>query len=266
VRLAWFRNLKPAIQLLVLSGLIFVLLAFYIPLSKYVKPAIISLLLPPLKLCEGVSSNARQFLKFQDLAEENKRLETKVDKLTGRLLQWQEAHLENQRLRSLLSLPQRKGLRTKAALLIGKDSSNWTMTVLINQGTKSGIREGMPVVLGANLAGKVIEASPFAAKVALIVDFNSKIPAKILRTREEGIVFGARQGGRRVCKIKYIQGAIKIGDRIISSGLGKIYPKGLLIGEVVAVEEEESKLYRVAEIQPAVDFASLEEVTVITSQ
>ncbi len=265
MRLAWFKNLKPAIQVLVLSGLLSILLIFYIPLSKYIKSPIASLFSVPLKFCEDVSSNARQFLSFQDLVEENRGLKVKVDKLTAQLVQLQEASQENQRLRGLLSLPQRRSLRTVAALLIGKDSSNWTKIAMINRGTLSGVRCGMPVVSGANLVGKVIEAHPFISKVALIVDFNTKIPAKVLRTREEGIVFGTFEGGRNICKMKYIQD-VKIGDKIISSGLGRIYPKGLLIGKVMAVEEEKNRLYKVAEIQPAVNLVNLEEIMVIIGQ
>lgn len=266
MRLGWFKNLKPTIQTLVLSGGIFLSLTLYISLSKYIKPAVASLILPPLRLCEGVSANARQFLKFQDLSGENKRLNVELDLLKVELRRLEEAHLENQRLRTLLSLPQQELYDAEAALLIGKDSSNWTQVAIINKGTSNGIKKGMPAVLGANLAGRVIEAHPFASKVALIVDCNSKIPAKILRSREEGIVFGTVEGGRAICKMKYLQDTVEIGDEIISSGLGEIYPKGLLIGKVSAVEEDKDKLYKVAEITPAVDFSSLEELMIITNQ
>jgi rod shape-determining protein MreC len=63
--------------------------------------------------------------------------------------------------------------------------------------------------------------------------------------------------------MKYIQGDVNPGDKIISSGLGGIYPRGLLIGEVLAVEEEENKLYKIAEIEPAVNLSVLEEVMVV---
>ena len=242
-------------------------LTFYVPLSKYIKPAIISLLLPPLKLCQGISSNATDFLKFQNLLEEKKKLSVKINELTAQTVQLQEVLSENRRLRSLLSLPQRKTQQTCAALLVGKDSSNWTKTVLLNKGKLSGIKKDMPVVLGAGLVGKVTEVGPSLSKVTLILDFNSKIPAKILRTREEGIVFGSTdRAGRSVCKIKYIQGEIKIGDRVISSGLGGTYPKGILIGKVVVVEEEKDLLYKVAEVHPVVEFSTLEEVMVITGK
>lgn len=261
----WLKNLKPTVQLLISLGIFLIVLASYIPLSKYIKPAITSLLSSPLKLCEGVSYQAKQFARFEDLVEENKRLKDRINKLNGQLVQWQETLRENQRLRSLLSLPQRNTLRAQAALVIGKDSSNWTKTIMINRGSRDGVKCGMPVVLGAALAGKVIEAHPFVSKVALLVDFNSKTPAKIQSSREEGVVFGTFETGRNICKIKYIQ-EVTIGDKVISSGLGGVYPKGLLIGEVIAVGEEKDKLYKVAEIHPAIDFAGLEEVMVITNK
>lgn len=259
----WFKNLKPLIRILVLSGVLLVLLTLYIPLSNYTKPAITSLLSFSLKFCEGLSSNAKQFLGFQDLVQENSKLKAKINKLNAQLSQLQEAAQENGRLRKLLSLPQKKSLCTEAALVIGKDSSNWTTLVIINKGTLRGVKKDMPVTLGNALVGKVVESAPNVSKVALPIDFNSKIPAKILSTREEGLVFGTFAGGRNICKIKYIQ-EVKVGDEIISSGLGRIYPKGFLIGTVIAVEEEKDRLYKIAEIQPAVNFSTMEEVTVIT--
>ncbi len=266
MRFRWFKDLSPFVQLLTLSGLIFIIVISYIPLAKYIRPAITSLLSRPLKFCQVVSSNASQFLRFQNLVEENKGLRSRINQLTGQLVQLQEAAEENQRLRDLLSLPQQKSLRTTTALVVGKDSSNWTRTILINRGRLSGVRKGMPVVLGRSLVGRIVEAATNVSKVVLITDFNSKIPAKILRTREEGVVVGEFSGGRSSCKIKYMQ-KVEIGDEVISSGLGEIYPKGLLLGEVIAVaEEQENKLYKVAEIEPAVDFSTLEEVMVITGQ
>ncbi|MCQ9208798.1 MAG: rod shape-determining protein MreC, partial [Omnitrophica bacterium] len=110
--------------------------------------------------------------------------------------------------------------------------------------------------------GKVIEVAPRVAKISLVIDVNSKIPAKVLRTREEGVVFGVFRAGRDACKIKYIQ-EIKVGDQVISSGLGGMYPKGFLIGEVLEVNEEKAGLYKIAEIKPALKLTSLEEVMIV---
>lgn len=265
MRLKWFKNLNPHLQLLILSGLIFVLLIIYLPLAKYIKPATVSCLSSPLKFSEGISSNARQFFSFNNLVEENRILRSTVDKLNAQLIQMKELSLENQRLRNILSLTREKAYKTTVAYVISKDSSNWTNVVLINKGTLHGIREGMPVIWQDSLVGKVIEVGLNVSKVSLLLDFDSKIPAKIVRSREEGIVFGTKEAGRNVCKMKYLQ-EVQLNDEVISSGLGEIFPSGLLIGRVVAVEEDENRLYKVAEVRPAVDLLRLEEATVITGQ
>jgi len=262
VRLKWFKSLNPTLQFFILLGLILFLVVFYIPLSKYLKPTITSVLSPSLRISKDISAGAREFLSFQDLIEENKQLKTKLDNVSAQLIQLEEADQENQRLHELLSLPREAPYKRSAALVIGKDSSNWTKTLIINQGASSGIEKDMPVALGINLVGKVVETSASTSKVVLLIDFNSKIPAKIKRTREEGIVVGGFSAGRTICRIKYIQEA-EIGDKVISSGLGGVYPKGLLIGKITEVREEKHKLYKTAEVEPAVDFSRLEEVMVI---
>jgi len=241
---------------------VFLLAVFCIFLSRYIKPALTTLLSPSFKLCEGLSANARHLLSFQDLGSENKKLKGRIEDLTAELIRLEEAARENERLRGLLSFPKKPSYKTTAALLIGKDSSNWTKTVLLNKGTSGGIKEGLVVTSGANLVGRIIEVAPFTSKASLLIDFNSKIPAKIRHNREEGIVFGDFYRGKNICKMKYLQ-EVEIGDEIISSGLAGVYPKGLLIGKVIAVKEEKNRLYKVAEIQPAVDFSTLEEVLII---
>lgn len=262
MRLKWFRSLAPTIQILISLVLIFFLVIIYVPVSKYIKATITFVLSPSLGLISDVSASAKEFLSFQNITEENKQLNKKIIQLNEQLLRLEEAALENERLRELLALPQKKSYKTTTALVIGKDSSNWTKTVLINQGSSAGIEKGMTVTQGANLAGKVSEVSKSTSKVMLLIDFNSKIPAKIKRTREEGIVFGDFAVKGSLCRIKYIH-QVAIGDQVISSGLGGVYPKGLLIGKISEINQEKHKLYKVAEIEPAIDFSKLEEVVVI---
>lgn len=262
MRLKWFRSLSPTRQVCSSLALILLLVTIYIPVSKYVKATITFILSPSLRLTSGLSASAKEFLSFEDIAEDNRRLNKKIGQLNEQLVQLQEAALENERLRKLLALPQKKSYKTMTALVIGKDSSNWTKTVLINRGSSAGIEKGMPVIQGANLAGKVSEVSNSTSKIILLIDFNSKIPAKIKRTREEGIVFGDFAAGRSLCRIKYIHQAV-VGDEVISSGLGGVYPKGLLIGKISEIKEEKHRLYKVAKIETIIDFSRLEEVVVI---
>ncbi|MBN2097648.1 MAG: rod shape-determining protein MreC [Candidatus Omnitrophica bacterium] len=201
-------------------------------------------------------------MRFQDLTEENARLQNEINQLKAQTAQLQEASLENQRLRNLLSLPQGTQFKSISALVVAKDSSNLTRTIVISQGSLNGVKPGMSVIFGAGLVGRVIETFPGSSKVALLTDFNSKIPAKIQRTREEGVVLGTLKPGQNICQIKYIHDA-QIGDKVISSGLGGRCPKGLLIGEIIAVTDDESGLYKIAQIRSEVDFSTLEEAMII---
>ncbi len=263
--LRWFKKLNPRIQIVVLAVVAALFFVFYVGLIKYFTPSVAALLSPPLAVSESASFNAREFLAFQDLLAENKKLKQKIDSLSFNLNQLTEIQLENERLRGLLSLSQRQSFKTQAAEVIARDSSNWSRTIIINKGKGSGIKPGMAVVSGAALVGKVTEVNNQSSKVALIIDFNVKTPAKILRTREEGLVVGAFKSGKDICKIKYVQD-VKIGDEVISSDLAGLYPKGLLIGTVVSLGQIGNDFYQSAEVKPVVDAGSLEEVMVVLSK
>ncbi|MFH1244895.1 MAG: rod shape-determining protein MreC [Candidatus Omnitrophota bacterium] len=259
----WFKNLRLNVQLLVSVVIIVIIAVFSFVFTQHISTVILPLISAPLQFCEDISVTARNFLTFEELSLENKKLKKKIADLDEQLIQMQETSRENIRLRRLLFLQQKIPISTQAALIIGKDCSDWTKTILINKGASSGITKGMPVIFGAGLVGKVSESSANVSRVELIVDANVKIPAKILRTKEEGIIFGNSNLHGNICNIKYIHD-IKIGDTIVSSGLGKIYPQGFLIGTVTAVDKTKNNLYKIAVVKPEVNFSALEEVMVIT--
>ena len=262
MRLRWFKNLSPTLQYVASIALLSLIILLSISLSRHVGTFLFSFLSPPLQLTEYISSNAQQLITFQNLAQENKRLKNKVQLLSTELIQREEIALENERLRGLLSLPQKKSFPSQAALVIAKDSSNWTKTAIINKGSDDGVEKGAACIVNGALAGSIVEVFPFSSKITLITDFNSKIPAVVQKSREEGLLFGGPWGLRGKCKLKYVK-EVSEGDIIVSSGLGNKYPKGLLIGEVIKIEEEKNNLYKIAEVKPAVDFSVLEEVGII---
>jgi rod shape-determining protein MreC len=110
--------------------------------------------------------------------------------------------------------------------------------------------------------GRTIEIAPHYATVLLITDRRSAVDAFIQRTRARGIVVGK---SRRLCELRYVDfhEDLQVGDTIISSGLGEVYPKGLLIGTVVSVRQKPSGLFHEVEVKPAVDLAKLEETLVL---
>jgi len=136
---------------------------------------------------------------------------------------------------------------------------------LINKGSAHGLKIGMPVMATPGLIGRLIDVSWHVSKVLLLIDENNNIGAILQRTRTQGIVSGA---GAHGCILKYIykNQDIKEGDPVISSGMGGIFPKGLLIGKVSRVQKQDAGLFLKIDVAPFADFAKLEEVLVLASE
>lgn len=148
------------------------------------------------------------------------------------------------------------------ARVVGHDPSNLARYIIIDQGSAQGVKTGMPVVTPQGLVGRVTATGTQWAKVLLITDATSAVNAVVQSTRATGVVQGDVNGNLTV---KYVpQGeAIKIGDLILTSGMGGGFPKRLVIGQVTAVRKHDIELFQEAEVQPSVDFARLEFVLVL---
>jgi rod shape-determining protein MreC len=202
------------------------------------------------------------YVNLLHVRQENVRLQHQVDMLQGQLTHYQEAYLQQQRLRELL------GFRTLAypqavpAEVIGIDPSSWSEVVTINKGTWHNLRKDLAVATHQGLVGRTVEVAPHYATVLLITDRRSAVDALIQRTRARGIAVGK---SRRLCELRYVDlhTDIQVGDTVVTSGLGEVYPKGLLIGTVAAIHSKPQGLFHDIEVQPVVDLAKLEEVLVL---
>ncbi|MFA7465617.1 MAG: rod shape-determining protein MreC, partial [Syntrophales bacterium] len=132
----------------------------------------------------------------------------------------------------------------------------------INKGTADGSKAGLAVISVEGVVGRIVESSWNVSRVLLAIDYNSNIDAMIQGTRSQGILQG---GGAMGCNLKYVERSeeVKVGDAVLTSGMGGIFPKGLLIGTVVSVDRKDSGLFQKIEVMPAVYFSRLEEVSVI---
>ena len=148
------------------------------------------------------------------------------------------------------------------AEVVGIDPSPWSEVVTINKGSRDSLRKDIAVATHQGLVGRTIEMAPHYATVLLLTDRRSAVDALIQRTRARGIVVGKT---RRLCELRYVDlhADIQVGDTVVASGLGEVYPKGLLIGTVAAVHQKPQGLFHEVEVQPAVDLAQLEEVLVL---
>jgi len=150
----------------------------------------------------------------------------------------------------------------QAAMVIARDPFPAFGTVTISKGEADGVRKGMAVVSPQGVVGRILTTSAHSARVLLITDHNSGVDALVQRTRARGIVEGSLDGR---CSMKYLKREedVTVGDRIITSGLDGVFPKGLLIGEVTHVTRGTRGLLQVAEIRPAARLETLEEVLVL---
>jgi len=201
---------------------------------------------------------------------DNQVLKAQNEELRANINQTTETEAENTRLRVLLdykkAAPQ---FGFVVATVVGRDASTWSNVIIINRGTANGLVKDMPVVTPQGLVGNVVEVYANSAKVQLILDPRSAVGSLVQRTesRVTAIVEGngAKPSTPRMVNLARDADVIS-GDVVITSGLGGIYPKGLVVGEVVDVVDEAGGLLKYAALKPAVDFNRLEEVMVIVRQ
>jgi len=189
-----------------------------------------------------------------DLDAENRQLRAELADL-------EELRRENERLRRLLGFVEETAWRTTAARVIAEDATSWFRTIEIDRGYEDGVTEGLPVVNAAGLIGRVVRSAPRSARVLLITDASSAVAVLVQDQRVRGVCRG--QGGALALDFALVKDEIQVGDGVITSGLGGVFPKGLVVGYVRSVHREQSGLFQTVEVEPAVDFSRLEEVLVL---
>ena len=222
----------------------------------------------------GVAGGIQQGTVFtRDVAtvyRENQTLRSENQELRHVVFQLTEKAAENERLQAMLEFRTKSvAFQMKAATVIGRDPGILNYSILINQGANDGLKINMPVVTHQGLVGHVMETFAGTAKVRLLVDTGSSAASMVQRpqSRAVGIVEG-NPSQVSVLRMKNLMrdGDVIKGDKIMTSGLGGIYPKGLLIGEVTDVVDDDGGLLKTALIRPALDFSRLEEVFVIIGE
>jgi len=145
------------------------------------------------------------------------------------------------------------------AEVLGVDPNLWSEAITINKGASHQVQNDAAVVTHQGLVGHVIEVGPRYAKVLLLTDRRSAVDALVQRTRARGIVFG-KSRDQLAFRYVSVRDDIQVGDELISSGLGGLYPKGIRIGAVVSVRPQRYGLFYEIAVRPAVEFSKLEEV------
>jgi len=185
-------------------------------------------------------------------------------KLQGELNAVSEVLMENQRLRRLLDFVDKTERPALPARVIAEDLSSWARTIVIDKGSDVGLRDGLPVVVAEGVVGRIIKTAPNSARVLLITDASSAIASLVQRTRTRGV---ARGTGRDLT-LNYAKrdDDLQVGDLLVTSGMGGVFPKGLVVGQLTQVEQGSYGLFQAVEISPAADFSRLEEVLILLDE
>ncbi|MDR3085324.1 MAG: rod shape-determining protein MreC [Christensenellaceae bacterium] len=199
--------------------------------------------------------------QLDELSEEKKLIEQDLTRM-------RELESENERLRALLNaVEQLPEYDLMAARVSGKEPGGWFESFTIDKGRLQGVSKD-DVVLGASgLVGRVLEAYDSTALVMAVIDSRSAVAALVERTRDNGVAQGGLYLTDRdeLLQMHFLPAGAELqpGDRVISSGLDAIYPKGLLIGTVRSISRDQVGNERYVVLDPAVDFAHLEDVLVM---
>lgn len=216
-------------------------------------------------LVDAVDQFWSTFRRVGELAGENAAYREQVDRLQAELVRMRELEQENHDLRNLLGLKQRAGPGELIPVrVVGSEVTPFVQTLTIDRGTDDGVQEGLALVTWRGLVGRVIKASATTAKVLLITDVNSSVAARVQdpSSRATGLVRGLGQDGLIMEQIPQ-QDRIETGQTVISSGLGGVYPEGLVIGTIVRIQHKDVDVFQSALLQPAVDVNKLERLYVL---
>jgi rod shape-determining protein MreC len=201
------------------------------------------------------------------LGEENNKLKEEVRKLKNELAQVEEYKIENHQLRDMLDYRNFTAgdYQLMVASVVGRDSSNWFGTITINRGSTDGIQRDMAVVVPEGLVGRVVAVSKNTAEVLLITDPRSGVGAMEQQSRVPGIIEGIVSSAGSVRMVHLPKNKpVKEKQVIITSGIGGVYPSGIRIGKISTVKDDPGGMFKLATIDPFVDFTMLEHVFVVT--
>lgn len=189
-------------------------------------------------------------------------LEKQNEELRTRLAELEEARQENERLRGLVEFAEERRLSSLGARVIGRPVSAWEGVITIDRGSNDGVKPGMPVVAAQGLVGQVASVSRKAATVRLLTDQQSGVAAMVQSSRALGVVRGSISGS---LSLDFLDRTAlpQAGDVAITSGLGGVYPRGIVIGDVTAVDDRRGELFPRITIAPRVPMDRVEEVLVL---
>ncbi len=203
------------------------------------------------------------FVNASASTEDLTTLEAENAELRAQLSEYEEYRLENERLTALLELSTSYNLEATGARVIALSTDSWNRTITIDKGSSDGIAIGMPVMGTSGLIGQTESVTATTATVRLITDEQGAVSVFLQNSRAEGVLTGSADG---LLYVEYIttDTEVELGEAVVTSGLGGVYPSGITVGIISRISGEDSDLYRTIVVTPLASFDLNEEVIVLT--
>jgi rod shape-determining protein MreC len=210
----------------------------------------------------AVTGTVASYVDLRHARAENTELREKNDQMLGELNELREHAAELERLRTQLALPPRAQYHSIAANVIARNATTWFRRLTIDRGTFDGLKLNMPVMTASGIVGRVISVGPNFAMVQVITDKQAGVGAMLQTSRAMGEVRGLDNAH---CELKNVSTAVNVqeGESVVTTGLDRIYPKGLLIGTVERIEQDPNAPFNKIVIKLTAPVDRLEHVLVL---
>ncbi len=230
-----------------------ILLAIVTPVQKGVNAAI-----------DPFRGAGEYTVSYRRLVNDNRQLRVDNEKLRLRVVRLDKYRSENGRLRVLAGFRRKTLFKTRGAHVVSRSPSSWRSLTTLDIGSNNGVKKGMPVVTEKGVVGKTVKVLKNATLVQLINDRHSGLAVEVKRTGETAVVEGALDGS---LKLRFLadDADAKTGDKIVTSGRGGLYPRGLLVGEIRKITKSAYAMEKAISVKSATRLSQLSEVLVVIS-
>lgn len=240
--------------------------------GSYIRSAIVTVATPFrwafTKVGEGLSGFSLYFRTLEELRDENESLRAELDSYKNLVYDAELIQEENDFYSDYLGIKEEHvDFLFEDATVVGHESTNYRKVLTLSKGTLHGIEVNMPVITEEGLVGHITEVGATWSKAEIITESSSAVGGYIERSGTLGVVEGTYElRTEGLCRMVYIEADsdIRVGDKVLSSGVGEVYPRGLLIGKVTSVSVDENTRTLTAVIEPAADLDSISKVMIIT--
>ncbi|MBQ4140334.1 MAG: rod shape-determining protein MreC [Clostridia bacterium] len=240
--------------------------------GSYVRSALVTVSTPFrwafTKIGEGISGFSLYFRTLDELREENNALRDELEGYKNLVYDAELIGEENEFLSSFLGIKEEHvDFLFEDATVVGRESTNYRTVYTLSKGTLHGIKVNMPIITDTGLVGHITEVGATWSKAVLITETASAVGAYIERSGVLGIVEGTYElRTEGICRMVYIEpdSDIRVGDKVLTSGIGEVYPRGIVIGKVTEITMDENSRMLTALIEPSADLESISKLMIIT--